>query len=154
MHLESKLAAIGVGDLPGHLYIFMHIKIGQAQVHNSRGHTSNVMPSRVVQQWYRTLPDRLSCSLQPTPLLSPWFSQIYSNMPWPSGFYMSLGQIHNWLFFFTLTCLQESEHHCSFLRAWCGFKRKINTILAKIRMEFQSGWYPSSPLFRRLHELL
>lgn len=48
MHLDSKLAAIRVGDLPGHLYIFLHIKIGQVQVQNSRGHTSNVMPSRVL----------------------------------------------------------------------------------------------------------
>lgn len=87
MHLESKLAAIRAGDLPGHLDIFMHIKIGQVQVQNSRGHTSNVMPPRVVQQWYRILLDRLSCCLQPTPLLSPRFSQIYldlhvSTCPW------------------------------------------------------------------------
>lgn len=47
MHLESKLAGTRVGDFPGHLYIFMHIKTGQVQVQNSRGHTSNVMPSRV-----------------------------------------------------------------------------------------------------------
>lgn len=50
MHLESKLAAIGVGDLPGHPYIFMHIKTGQVQIQNSRGHTSNVIPLRVEQQ--------------------------------------------------------------------------------------------------------
>lgn len=76
---KAKLLELEIRQ--AHLYIFTHIKIGQAQVHNSRGHTSNVMPSRVVQQWYRTLPDRLSSCLQPTPLLSPWFSQIYSNMP-------------------------------------------------------------------------
>lgn len=47
MHLESKLAAIRAGDLPDHLDIFMHIKIGQVQVQNSRGHTS----IRCLQEW-------------------------------------------------------------------------------------------------------
>lgn len=44
MHLERKLAVTRVGVLPDHLYIFMHIKIEQVQVQNSRGHISNVMP--------------------------------------------------------------------------------------------------------------
>lgn len=49
MHLERKLAVTRVGVLPGHLYIFMHIKIDQVQVQNSRGHLSNVMPSHMLQ---------------------------------------------------------------------------------------------------------
>lgn len=29
MHLERRLAATGAGVLPGHLYVFMHIKTDQ-----------------------------------------------------------------------------------------------------------------------------
>lgn len=49
IYLERKLAVTGAGVLPGHLYIFMHIKIDQVQVQTSRGHLSNVMSSHVLQ---------------------------------------------------------------------------------------------------------
>lgn len=48
IHLEMKQAVTRVGVLPGHLYIFMHIKIGQVQVQNSRSHFSNATPSHVL----------------------------------------------------------------------------------------------------------
>lgn len=83
-----KQAVTRAGVLPGHLYIFMHIKIEQVQVQNSRGHFSNAMPSHVLYGGTEPF-------LPPTLALPPRSPQIRSNTHPASCFCMSLGQIRN-----------------------------------------------------------